>query len=575
MVRLNNFSWLSLPFHEEFEENTLVRHGIFVDGDARDISHLSVNQKIDFDTSYVYLLSKAWSHLVKKRYIDDEELDLSYFISLHSETHRYLWISCHECNSVPFLSAKYTYSADLPAAGYLTESNGSYSYELQIDVIQDLLDKGFSDIFRNACATDFLEVKSPFTGIICRSDISFIPTEVLYWYKFYDEAVGAVFFLVAALHHNRNVCIYIPNTQSVIMRSRGFRSVLEDQFRGEIDQVLLAHVAVHCKEITRYLTAPTRKIALLYGEEHMAHHLWNELSGIDDFLRDPQPKVPAVFEMSGKSEMYGTLDAIFPELQEKIVRFYGGRTDLIVSFYKQKICVMRVTALLVTKRLRDRIGDIVALAVGRPIEGPLPTVAFILRIENRTLADCVSFYTECADYIMSKMGKVRFVIDGRMRSPQDTEIRSEGEGSAVVSVLDMEIDIAAQLATALRALGAEVVVNVDKQVYENLFWLYQAKFFIGPWGTGLTRARWLANIPGLMFSNSWNLGKHPDFNIYDDPRFIEDPSLLLIVNREAVIDRPDLETIVPSRPHFGENFDVVFQKIKGQVDQLVRLASRA
>ena len=571
-VDSKRFDGLSLPVHERFQSGVLVQHGIYADDRLKDIAEISSEQQAAFDASYIDLLRRIWAGLIESP-SGCLDAEAATFAELDRSTRRYLWTTCHRDKPASFLTPTYTYSADLPdISGSVDMEGAGKSVRLSVPIVHDLMSTDFVELGRRACEDGSLSLKSPISGATCKTTLSMVPTEVIYWYKFYDADADTAFFVVGALHHCRVVCLYLPETQCVIMRSASNRALMKEQFGGEVDHVLLRHVAIYCAEIANYFQSPSRKIALLFGEEHMNHHLWNELSGIDALLRAPAPPSPMVIEMSAKSEMYGNLEAVFPEFEGKVVRAYSDRAELIGSFYSQDLCIIRVTGILIAASLRERIKSIVTGSLGRQIEA-MPTVAFVLRIENRTLSDCVSFYAECGRYIASKLGKVRFIIDGRIRSPRDEAIGSEGEAGAATSVLNLEIIIASQLADELRSLGAEVVVNVDKQVYENLFWLYQSRFFVGAWGTGLTRARWLANVPGLMFTNTWNLEKHHDFHLYDSPRFIEDPTPLLFASKAAIVDRPDLSTIVPARVHFGENFDVLFEKIRGQIDELITMSA--
>ncbi len=55
------------------------------------------------------------------------------------------------------------------------------------------------------------------------------------------------------------------------------------------------HILDHGIELERYLLVASRSITYVYSQEHLGHHLWNELSGLRAVAtRIPQLQIPEI-----------------------------------------------------------------------------------------------------------------------------------------------------------------------------------------------------------------------------------------------------------------------------------------
>jgi hypothetical protein len=350
--------------------------------------------------------------------------------------------------------------------------------------------------------------------------------------------------------------------------------------------VMLRHVIGHAAAIEEYLTAPERRMSLLYIQEHLGHHLYNELGGMDAVVREiPRERMPEILLINApKSEMYGRIDEIFPELAGKVDRTPRNPDGLARHAYETRLCLVRPTDDYVSRDLANRI---IRLAEQDPaldtdrrvydylIERGFTLVMLGLRVENRTLVDQTGFFIEVIDTMAEKLGRLAVVVDGHDTRATEDGVRafeSHGEAIASRSVADVENEILAALRQRYRdRQDIEVVSTVGASMNATLFWCVRSAAFVCPWGAGLAKYRWVCNRPGLVVAGDRFL-RHGEFltiHLYDAREFMERPTRVVFFSADDVEDDPEAPLLIGLADAYRVNYRVRPGAVRTRVLELL------
>ncbi len=407
----------------------------------------------------------------------------------------------------------------------------------------------------------------------------------IYAYRTVEEATGTVMFLVAGEIFFRLSGLFIPEGRICVALHRdAIRAQMPDMFRE-----FFARIMQHGDLLARYF-ANDRTVPLHAWRGvtamHIGHVLWNDLSGIGNIVNANKPMtLPrfALFDCEMEPEMYGPLDAIFPELKGLVDRSAKGFQESIPSFYSNGQCLIRSSAMTVTKSVRTRI-----LGTVRPLDRAspasicalaradnVPVVLFGIRVENRTMVNLEAFCTALVDRLSRTLGEAVLVVDGHNSriGASDSFIWSHGEHGAKRRPIEVERDMVDAMLERAQGTGIEIVSTIGMPITESLACGREASAMVAIWGAGLAKYRWVCNLPGLVITNHWNLSNLGDLHIYDSALNMEEPTAVQFIAPDAVEDLPDAPLLVPLGSGFIPsicNFRIDEEKAMGAVDAMLR-----
>ena len=439
--------------------------------------------------------------------------------------------------------------------------SGTAAKPASTPIVQGLFARDFLLDVVSTIADGRLTIPSPIDGAPLSTDIAFSLNPSTLAYKFYDERNDAVFFLVSAHWRAALTALYFPSSGLLIFQNQRCRNDLLGFIGGKPDIALFRHATEHVLELDAYLRAPMRSVAILYIQEHLGHHLYNELGGLDLVVRSiPPQKLPNILLINAfKSEMYGPVDRIYPEVAGRIDRTPRNPFLLARHAYANRLCLVRPTDDYVPRGLAQRIIQHLEadpkIVPHRDHHAALETKGFAtvmlgLRVENRTLADPVGFFCEAIDVLIERLGKVTIVIDGHDAVVTADGLRmyeSHGETIAARSVLDAENEILDAVKNRYAGRNdIEIVSTVGATMAVTVFWCSRSCLFITPWGAGLAKYRWLCNRPGLVVGGHRFLryGEHLNTHLYDAREFMEAPTRVVFFSPDDVVDDPDAPMLI-------------------------------
>ena len=327
---------------------------------------------------------------------------------------------------------------------------------------------------------------------------------------------------------------------------------------------------------------------------HLGHLIWNNLSAVHDLVSEcevgVQPLVVYDLSIRPGADIYGSFRQLFPEPSIQVRR--PIEDDLLdvrafVDATRERRHLLSFRLAEVPTSLRERIQrsvglDIVARAVaplvpmrlGRGGHEPRrPVLALGLRLQNRSVPDLVGFYEQVVRHLCASCGPegIIVLVDGM-------NVMSAESFLAPDSLIQREIAFVEELRSRLADQPAEVISCVGMTMAENLVWLSHADMFVAPQGGGLTKLRWVLNVPGYVLTSAINLRQSGRVFLYSHKGGTENPAPLLSNRVDDVEDifppGPDGKPLVSFEGSGGlssVNFVIVnLNRILGEIEELFR-----
>ncbi len=448
---------------------------------------------------------------------------------------------------------------DLPTID--TCGSGNAARPVSLPFVQGLFSRQFLLDLGHAVSNGQLTLPSPIDGALVSTTIALVITPNTLAYRFHDTRNDVVYFLFAAHWRSAIDGIYFPRSGLLICEGLRNKFDLFGMLGVPPAVALFRHTMNHSAGLDAYAKASARSLAMVYIQTHLGHHLYNELGGLDHIVNAvPAERLPQILLINAdNAEMYGQLDAIYPEIAGKIDRTPRDADALAKYAYANRLCLVRPTDDYVTRGLAQRIIRHLdadpEVALHRSYYDDLRSKGYEvfmlgLRVENRTLADPVGFFCDTIDTLREKCSKVAIVVDGHdaMSGPQGSRMyESHGESAAVRSVLDAENEIL----TAIRLRyqddeNVDILSTIGATMAVTVFWCVRSSMFVTPWGAGLAKYRWLCNRPGLVVGGHRFLGQGEYLNthLYDAREFMEAPSRVVFFSAADVEDDPSAPLLI-------------------------------
>ncbi|WP_428374592.1 hypothetical protein [Lichenicoccus sp.] len=420
---------------------------------------------------------------------------------------------------------------------------------LLLQAISQALSGNVQDAFIDAMSSGAIACVSPVDGRILQSRDSLVIGEHRNAYRFFDERHDLVFYLGTTRYHHAWSDLFIPSANLAVTQHAGDGAMLRRLLRK-----FVGHAVHEADALLAYLESPSRTFAAAFrgvGNLHMGHQLWNELTGLDRLVaRVPPEHLPVVIvpDADQGSEVFAPIDRIFPELSGHVDRTLAGPRTLADFVYRSGTCMVRALDDHVSLALAARIRAAAAVdgptawdlsLAARLAQEHIPVILLGVRVENRTAVDLEALLGDIIAHLHDRLGRVAIVLDGhnaRIGHDPVSSFDSFGQQPGHEHPVFVEL----RLAQALRRRypGPEVLlVNLfGSAMPRSLFWAGRCAFFVGFWGAGLAKYRWVCNRPGLVLSNGWNLRHRQDLGIYDQPRYQEGGTDLRFIDAGCITD---------------------------------------
>jgi len=455
--------------------------------------------------------------------------------------------------------------------------------EMRLQALTQLFARDFLNDAIRAATAGRLVLPSPIDGQELTTDIAFCLTHSTIAYRFTDARYNLTFYVVASLWRAVVAALYFPSLALTVYVNEQTPHLLSEFFGSAVDVAMFNHLLDYGIELERYLLAASRAVTYVYSQEHLGHHLWNELTGLREVAtRIPQPQLPEILLIPASgSEMYGQIDKILPELAGRVDRTPRTKEALINFVYQNARCLFYPTSAHVSTDLAQRIislaqrdpaGDQAEVEAARLTAQGFLIVMLGLRVENRTLVDPVAFFLNVIAVLRERNTRVAVVIDGHNATSGGQLYRSHAENLTEQSPAEVELSIVEEIRTRFADdESVQVISTVGKPMSASIVWCRRAAFFVTPWGAGLAKYRWVCNQRGLVVA-SRRFFRHAGartVHLYDSAQYMEAPTPLNFVSPDDVEDAPDAPLLIGLKDENRINFTVKPQAIRMRLLQLM------
>ena len=456
---------------------------------------------------------------------------------------------------------------------------GKNFYGTSIDVsIKDILLAKSSDIQDELIRNKSFAIISPTSHRKISSKKLIVINDFLFAYSFEeDKKLGFLFF---EKHSTEPVFYYMPLEQK-IYRIGGYNKELIDK------EILLffRHIIEYAEDLKVYLHKKSEKVVGWVRNAHIGHHIWNDLSALERLYGSGSIiKMDELIILNHlKTEIYGEIDQIFSESNLKVNRDLNSHIQLAKYIYENNFLGIklgdRYISLSLIKRIRGlysaKISNMKIRDKYRFLDKASLKVLIGLRFENRTWTNQVEGIKEIIRYLKTNYkGHITIIIDGHNVSEDNLIMKSHMEKEHD-SIMDMELDAFKKIEESIEDLdNIELVSAIGLTIFENLYLVDNSDFFIAPWGAGLVKYKWFANLNGIIFTSKYNLKNKPDLKIYEDKKIREGATRCLYVNEKYLEDNiPEKEAVAINQTvqdEYRKNFHVNVEGIFTRIDQILK-----
>ena len=422
---------------------------------------------------------------------------------------------------------------------------------LDLAAVHELLGRDLQQDHLDLLADGHYSVPGPVSGRTLHSDTSIVVVYRFTAYRFVDTLPGGdglVFFLCTTPGITEKE-IFIPALNCTITRREAGMAAnrlpeLLDEFMRNTAMIL------------DYLPAQKQPAAVLtpYPGLHMGHSLWNELTGLDRVRRTvPPDRLPLVLVQNADqgTEVYGPVAGLMPEFGPHVRYLPLLGYDMSEYVYRNRLTVIGAFDNHVSRAVADPIialSERMAASRGDHSYADLlaaegrTAILLGLRVNSRSMPDQTEVMALVVRRLAARLGPLTVVVDGsnaRIAGDPSSDYGSFGPGGPRPAMLE-ELEIVIQLRQIFQhALDVRIVGTVGAPVLSSIFWASRCRLFVGLWGAGFAKYRWICNLPGLVLTNRHNLD-HPqgDLGIYHLPRYTEEPTRLRFIEAALVTDEP-------------------------------------
>jgi hypothetical protein len=456
---------------------------------------------------------------------------------------------------------------------------------IDLQRVRGLLATNYVDSCIEALTTGAISVRSPISGGIVSTSKALHLSSGTYAYKLSDEAAGLVFYLIGSGWKTSFLALYLPRPNVAFYQNDVHARWMFEWMRGRpISQAIAEHVSTYATSIAAYLAAPQVRFALTYNQGHLGHHLWNEMTGLEQIVaRVDSRHLPKVLIVNAAAtEMWGKLDAVFSQLAGRVDRSLRTEMQLLERTYSDRLTLLRPADDHISHRLATRIIDLNEPEAKRTQQSEYEQLRnagfriFLLglRAENRTLVDLADFCRNVVEFLHLEVRRVAVVVDGHNSSTGGAaSVLYASHGAPQSSHLaHIERRIADDLTTHFANQPSVRIINlIGKTIASSIFWCNRSEFFITPWGAGLAKYRWICNKPGVVTAGPTYLrtAGHDTIHLYDSQEFMDRPTPLLFTAEADAEDVPDAPSPVPIADNARVNYRVRHEAVFALICQLL------
>lgn len=389
---------------------------------------------------------------------------------------------------------------------------------------------------------------------------------------------GDLCLIIEGGHRGAWYILFMEKTQKVYYTKQA--SLL---FSGPFHPIkaLINHLIDFGVQIENYMnqSSKPKKYGIVGGNAHIGHSLWNYVSAIQRISdKKIANNLNEIIVVNGEnSEPWISV--------EEIIEDYNGIVNRKLNHKAVAEYVYQVNSFPI--RLTDdyikanSIEKIISKAKSRCSQITNRTnnelrVVLGLRVENRTWTNQADGLVQIAKFLAQRFENLTLIIDGHDLITTTGKVYRSALESNDHGVVEIEKKLVFNVQNALKETNVRVIDAVAMSLECSIAWIISSDFFIAPWGAGLAKYKWVANLPGVVFTSKLNMQYKGERYLYENPQIREDATSCIYVDELYLTDEEDTPSLVSvpgvksghSRANFyvdPKGIDIAIEKVLTQI----------
>jgi hypothetical protein len=343
----------------------------------------------------------------------------------------------------------------------------------------------------------------PFSGRIVETRYSFLANLQTVFYRFATDQV--FYIVVAGIGAGFEKCaLYFPEADLTVTAGRSWSFQLEDLI--ELKARMVSNAAL-CSDYLATSKDAISRTAVCLGFYHYAHHLWNELAGLQRLSRAGLlGKVDRYLVMR---EPLGKLEDFFPRISEQRISRLDDSDALFHRILSDRLFAVKVGGHVIDKELVARANRIAlenSLPSTRDMIAAARTECSMLiwigiRVGSRTWFDQEEGLAKIIKALHERFGSIGVVFDG-FSVPGDRPRIAPGVKSEYHNITAEESAVIESVIRKVQDLDKISTFNiVGGSIFDAIVWANAIDFYISSQGTLQHKVGWFGNKPGIVHAN--------------------------------------------------------------------------
>jgi hypothetical protein len=407
------------------------------------------------------------------------------------------------------------YDLNVSDITYLAEHGISYHY-LSYNLQKTMMTGGHFDPLAfqlTAVNEKAIYAVCPFTGKLVTSHHSLLANINVIFYRF--ESVQVFYVITAGLDGFKKNAIYFPQQELVV--TTGMQWGFEEDDLIEMQRRMVGSFDASYGYLSKYKLS-NRKVAVCIGFYHFAHHLWNELPGIERLVR--KGMIDSVDKFLVLREPLGDLRQIFPEIPASKIERKTTTDALFEEIVTNDYFVVRIGDYAMSSDTASRVYNVARkncrpetldkVQDARRKHSPLLWIG--IRAGSRMWVNQVDGLARLIDRLHTEFPDLGVVFDGfSLPAHKSDEWSNNHEFDEIVRQENQVVSGIIENLKQCRRQASGIFNIVGSSIYDANVWAHAIDVYVSPHGTLQHKVGWLANNPGVIHTNTTRLDWRSDY----------------------------------------------------------------
>lgn len=304
------------------------------------------------------------------------------------------------------------------------------------------------------------------------------------------------------LIHEQSWLIYIPSIDTIISPDNTSKSAKKRRKKRVSD---LKKLTKNEEEKKLYVgNENNRRSAAILGMGNFAHHLCNELQGIERFIQSGD--IEKVNKIIVNNYPLGKIEDIFEAVESRKIYYVRDKeriNDIINDV--RSIIPFKINDKYVSESLKNKVIENAINKCSKMTKKKIELVEnrkgikiwISIKIGGRTLSNQTSVLSKLIKELYDKSISNTILVDA-VSYPKDDKIGGRIFKKEFVKRHEREIE---KVKKSVSSRGVKIINMNGNSLLDSIAWAQVPDFYVTHWGTIQHKVGWLSDCPGLVHAN--------------------------------------------------------------------------